>query len=93
MAEKRFEDDDPMVLVAAGVPGDDADAAESFIDEFVRLGFSDEQLLELFRNPFYQATHRIFRTRGEAFVTSLIVQVRERWSRPVRPSAGRPGDE
>lgn len=80
MADKTVEDDDPMILVGVGVPCDDELAAESFIDEFLGLGMSDSEVFELFRNPFYRATHRIFQNRGEAFISSLIARVRGRWS-------------
>jgi len=80
MAEKQFEDDDPMVLTAVGVPcGDAAEAAEAFIHEFLGLGLSDGELLELFKNPFYRGTHRIYQEKGERFVTALIARMRKRW--------------
>ncbi len=86
MAEKQFEGDDPMELVGVEVSCDEDLAAESFIDEFLRLGMSDAEVLELFRNPFYRATHRIFRSRGEAFVAALIARIRRQWS--IRPTNG-----
>ncbi len=92
MAEKHYEDDDPMGLVAVGIPcGDAAEAAETFVYEFLGLGLDDKALLELFRNPFYQGTHRIYREKGEEFVTALIARMRAQWS--LRPGAGGASDE
>ncbi len=92
MAEKHYEDDDPMVLVGVGVPGGNAgEAAEAFIQEFMGLGLGDKALLELFRNPFYLGTHRIYKEKGEEFVTALIARLRDEWS--LRPRAGGASDE
>ncbi|MDE2089200.1 MAG: hypothetical protein KGJ12_04195 [Gammaproteobacteria bacterium] len=92
MVEKQYEDDDPMVLVGVGVPGGDAgEAAEAFISEFMGLGLDDRALLELFKNPFYLGTHRIYREKGEQYVTALIARLRDEWS--LRPRTGGASDE
>jgi hypothetical protein len=92
-AKKEFEPDDPMEIVGvAGLPGmTDADEVEMhrcIVDEYLRMGFGDAALLDLFRNPYYRATHSVWRSRGEAYVRELIASVRRQW----RPSstAGRP---
>lgn len=81
MAPKTFEDDDPMELVQVCLPEGDPEAmAECFVEEFFWLGYDGEQLLDLFRNPFYAGAHGIYRRRGEAYVQSLIDRVRKRFS-------------
>ena len=96
MAGKHFEDDDPMGLVAVGAPcGDAEEAAEVFVHEFLGLGLSDNDLLELFKNPFYRGTHQIYLAEGEEFVTSLIARMRKQWNLGprLRDADGEPIDE
>ncbi|MGE5303820.1 MAG: hypothetical protein ACM3TN_10865 [Alphaproteobacteria bacterium] len=81
MGRKQFEDDDPMVLVQVNLPeGDPEVMAECFVQEFIWLGYGGQQLLDLFRNPFYAGVHAIYRSRGEAYVLGLIDRTRKRFS-------------
>ena len=79
MAHKDFEEDDPLELIGvelSGVFPTESDCMEemarTFIDEYARIGWNREELLKLFRDPFYQGPHRIYQTKGEAFVQRLI---------------------
>ncbi len=79
--DKEFDADDPMALVPAvmDVPMDEASyrqMAETFVEEYMLLGYSDEKIVGLFRNPFYRATHEILKTKGEAYVMDLIEEIR-----------------
>ena len=81
MGRKQFEDDDPMELVQVNLPEGDPEAmAECFVQEFIWLGYDGQQLLDLFRNPFYAGAHAIYRSRGEAYVLGLIDRMRKRFS-------------
>ncbi len=81
-AQKPFDDDDPMELVQVHVPeGDEEMMAECFVEEFIWLGYDNERLLDLFRNPFYAGAHGIYRRRGEPYVRSLIDRILKRFSR------------
>jgi len=81
MAPKEFEDDDPMELVQMFLPEGDPEAmAECFVEEFIWLGYGSQQLLDLFRNPFYAGAHAIYRRQGEAYVLGLIDRMRKRFS-------------
>jgi len=87
MVGKPFEEDDPMEVVGVLLPEGDLDeTAAVLVEEFVRAGYDDGTLMELFRNPFYRATHWIYRARGEAYVRDLIERARRRWA------SGRPED-
>ena len=82
MAEKRFEDDDPMELVGMVMPGEPGQLeamAEAFVDEYARLGWDEKRILALFVNPFFLATHRIYRQKGEAYVRELISKTCAKW--------------
>lgn len=82
---KRAAEDDPMEFVAVGMPGGDPDLmAECVIEEFLLMGWSDSQLLTLFKHPRFQATHQIYLERGEDYVRALISRVCTAW----RPVAG-----
>jgi len=83
MARKPFEDDDPMELVGMAFPAGDPDQmAECIVEEFVRMGLSDQELLSLFQSPLYDGTHRIYQEKGEEYVKALIGKARERWGFP-----------
>jgi hypothetical protein len=86
MPKDEFSTEDPLELVGMVAPGDSGtlDAmAEAFVEEYVRLGWTEDRLMPLFINPMFQATHRIYRLKGEAYVRELIKRSCEKWS--VRP--------
>ena len=75
MADKPYETADPMEPVAVAVPGDEDSMAEMgrcFVDEFVRMGWRRNALLALYRDPFFQGPHLVYRKMGEEWVQSLI---------------------
>lgn len=83
MADKHFDADDPMGLVAVGVDEGDLELqASCLVEEFVRLGVSDGQLLAMFRTPFYAGAHAIWRARGDDGVRAVIARVRAQWGHP-----------
>ncbi len=84
MVKKPFEDDDPMELTGVALPEGDMEeeAAEALVEEFVMMGFDDEQLLHLFKNPFYTKTHQIYLQKGEEYMRALIEKTRLRWRVP-----------
>jgi hypothetical protein len=89
-ATKTAEPDDPLELVGVPVPVDEAtfdEMARTFIEEYVRDGWTNERLFALFRSPFYAGLHVVWRRRGEGWVGTEIAACRERWRRP-NPSPG-----
>jgi len=88
MPYDEFEDDDPMELVGMLLPGDEATTeamAETFVEEYVRMGWDDARLMKMFTHPFYVATHAVYRLKGEAYVRDLIARTRAKW-RPIANS-------
>jgi hypothetical protein len=80
MAEKHFEETDPFDFAQVVLEGVDADKyyqdmARTFIEEYLLMGYTDEKILALFKDPFYQASHFILQTKGEDFVKTLIREV------------------
>ena len=86
MPKLQPDETDPMELVGVCLPVPDIDTtrqmAECFVEEFVRLGRSAEELMAMFRNPFYGGAHRAYQALGEASIQELIVK----YIRLFRPS-------
>ncbi|MDF2628368.1 MAG: hypothetical protein K0R39_2199 [Symbiobacteriaceae bacterium] len=49
--------------------------AACFAEEFAHMGYSEEALLAVFRDPFYQGPHLAYKLRGEDWVRALIRRV------------------
>jgi hypothetical protein len=73
---------DPNMLVGVVLPAD-AEAARDmayvFAEEFARLGYTREQLLWLFKNPFYGGAHGAYRALGENEILSIIDECLNVW--------------
>jgi hypothetical protein len=83
MPKDEVEAEDPMELVGVALTdGDPDELAGAIVEEFLRMGLSDQELLGLFRNPFYAGPHAIWRSRGDEYVRGLIHRGRERWGFP-----------
>jgi len=75
MAEKRYEAGDPLEPTAVTLPAEREDVAymgRCFVEEFARMGYGQNALIALFRNPFYQGPHLVYQQLGEGFVQGLI---------------------
>ncbi len=75
--EKELEEDDPFAFVGVQVEGEEGrdhlgEMAVAFIDEFRRMGWDDDQIMVLFRNPFFRGPHMVYATRGEEYVRKLM---------------------
>lgn len=80
MATKDFESDDPMEFVAMRFPAPDgvdidADMARTIIEEYALMGMPRDRVLQLFRSPSFVGTHRIWKSRGEEFISSMLDEV------------------
>jgi hypothetical protein len=75
---------DPNMLVGVVLPADaeaTRDMAYVFAEEFARLGYTREQLLWLFKNPFYGGAHGAYRALGENETLSIIDECLTAWGR------------
>jgi hypothetical protein len=73
---------DPNILVGVMLPADaeaTRDMAYVFAEEFARLGYTREQLLSLFKNPFYGGAHGAYRALGEGETLSIIDECLNVW--------------
>jgi len=87
MVEKAFEPDDPMELIGIELPRQSEaqlrDMALCFAEEFVREGWTQEQLFKLFKNPFYQGPYLVWKQKGDDYVRSIIAEATAMWC-PIR---------
>ncbi len=84
MPKDEFDFDDPLELngMAFLTHEDTTDAmAETFIEEFLRMGHGHKQILALFRNPHYLGPNLALEKRGEPFIRDLIAEVFARWGK------------
>jgi hypothetical protein len=80
MQRKDFEEDDPFALIGQGFPcpqGYDAmgEMARCFIEELAMMGYPARFVLSIFRRPFYQGPHGVYRAKGEKYILDLIHRV------------------
>ena len=82
MPYKDPDPTDPNMLVGVMLPaGAEAtrDMAYVFAEEFARFGYTREQLLWLFKNPFYGGAHGAYRSLGERETLSIIDECLDAW--------------
>jgi hypothetical protein len=87
MSRETFETEDPFELVGMVMPGEPGELeamAECFVEEYVRMGWDEEQLMTLFVNPMFMATYRVYRQLGERYVQELIHRTCEKWRVPAK---------
>ena len=73
---------DPNMLVGVLLPANaeaTRDMAYVFAEEFARLGYTREQLLWLFKNPFYGGAHGAYQALGENETLSIIDECLAVW--------------
>lgn len=64
-ATRPVEPDDPMNLYAVEVPGDPELMLRLLVEEYARMGWGLDALVDLFRDPFYVASHGLWLHYGE----------------------------
>ena len=82
MPYKDPDSTDPNMLVGVLLPADaeaTRDMAYVFAEEFARLGYTREQLLWLFKNPFYGGAHGAYQALGENETLSIIDECLSAW--------------
>lgn len=65
-ATRGIEPDDPMNLHAVEVDGDPQVMLQMLVEEYARMGFGLDELMNLSRQPFYQGLHGLWQLYGEA---------------------------
>lgn len=100
MPKDEFDFEDPFELNGAAIiTSEDTTEpmTECFIEEFLRMGFTAGQILNLFRNPYYIGMNLVIERRGEDFVKEKISEIFARWGRenpfPAQASVSKPNKE
>ena len=74
---------DPMTLhgMAFQTHDDQAtrDMAQCFIEEYIRLGASADQIMKMFQTNDYAGPHLAYQTLGEQAIAALIDEITQRW--------------
>ena len=85
---------DPLELTAAGCRDETGQSmrimTECFAEEFLRLGHSPADVMELFRGSEYRLAHRAWEHQGEVRVFAIVHEVASALS---RRSSARPNTE
>jgi hypothetical protein len=84
MPHDDLDPEDPHALVGVAVPVTDAALAQEalargLVEEFVRLGFDADSILDIFRTRFYAGAHQIYEVKGDAYVRELIAAANRRY--------------
>jgi hypothetical protein len=69
------EPDDPYTLHATPAPGDPEALLRCLVQEYAGMGWGREEILELFRSPFFPALHGLLRAYSEAGVRERVAAV------------------
>ena len=82
MPKDEFDHEDPMEVISMPMPEDsemELEMARCLAEEFMRMGQSDEEVLAMFRNPFYSVPNGVDRPLGEDAVKDSIAKARANW--------------
>ena len=93
---------DPMMLVGVELPTDrpaQVDMAYAFAEEYARLGYAENQIMSLFREPFYAGANGVYRDLGGDEIKKIVRESVGAWGgmrlvdhdpvpRAVTPDAG-----
>ena len=75
MPYDEADETDPTILVGVELPADRSswrETARVVAEEFARIGFSEERLMEIFRDPFYTGAHQAYAVLGEAAILEIV---------------------
>lgn len=80
MAEKDFENDDPLEFIAIQYPAEpgtdpDEEIARCYVEEYALMGMPRNRVFQIFRSPFFAGAYGILERRGQEFIQRLIDQV------------------
>jgi len=74
-ATREVLPEDPMEMHGFEVPGDPNLMLRFLVEEYARLGWGTEEMMQLARDPNYQAFHRLLSAFGESELTERIQQI------------------
>jgi hypothetical protein len=75
---------DPNVLVGVMLSADaeaTTEMAYVFAEEFARMGHDKQQILALFKNPYYGGAHGAYQALGEAAIQAIVDECIDAWGK------------
>jgi hypothetical protein len=79
-ATRPAEPEDPWALHATPAAGDPEVMLECLVQEYAWMGWDIEQIMALFRDPFFPALHALWRGCGEECIHERVARVLQRMS-------------
>jgi hypothetical protein len=77
-ATRAVEPDDPMSLTATAVAGDADLMFRSVVQEYAWMGWNADQIIDLFKDPFYPVLNSLWCALGESVVSERVRSVLRR---------------
>jgi len=74
-ATRPVEPEDPMNLHGTEVPGDPELMLRILVEEYARMGFGPDVMMQMFRDPEYQAPYGLWRLFGDEELFARIVEI------------------
>jgi hypothetical protein len=70
--KKEMEIDDPMELQGVACDGNQDMMVVAIIEEYIRAGFTTNEVFRLFKDPFYPTLNRAFLKMGSKYIYERI---------------------
>ncbi len=77
-AEREVLPDDPMAMHGFEIPGDPELMLRLLVEEYARIGWGLDSIMQLARDPNYQAFYGLFQRYGEEGLRERIAQTLSR---------------
>ncbi len=74
-ASREILPDDPMDMHGVEVPGDPHLMLRLLVEEYARIGWGSQAILQLARDPNYQAFHGLWQLFGEDELRRLVTDI------------------
>ncbi len=77
MPHGRPDPADPNILVGVRLPANEdalVEMAYTFAEEFAALGYDQDRILRMFRNPRFGGPHTAYRALGEGVVLGIVAE-------------------
>lgn len=79
MPYDECDPEDPLEFMGMSFPAKDESTmlamAECFVEEYLRMGWTEQDLMRVFKNPEFIGPYMVYEAKGEAFVLELIASM------------------
>jgi hypothetical protein len=74
-ASREILPDDPLEMYGIEIPGDPALMLRMLVEEYARIGWGVDAILQLARDPNYQAFYGLHQAYGEEYLRQRICEI------------------